>query len=89
MALIVYGMQVGSFAKSATRLYAMRPGSRSSRNSPRNRTKRAWISSAFSAFEGTPLAMVLSDCGLSAFAIVGIATEIGIDPTVATAPISA
>lgn len=37
---------------------------------------------AFSAFEGTPLAMILRDCGLSAFAIVGIATEIGIDPTV-------
>jgi nicotinamidase-related amidase len=37
---------------------------------------------AFSAFEGTPLAMILRDCGLSAFAIVGIAIEIGIDPTV-------
>lgn len=36
----------------------------------------------FSAFEGTPLAMILRDCGLSAFAICGIATEIGIDPTV-------
>ena len=36
----------------------------------------------FSAFEGTPLAMILRDCGLSAFAVVGIATEIGIDPTV-------
>lgn len=28
---------------------------------------------AFSAFEGTPLAMILRDCGLSAFAIVGSA----------------
>ena len=37
---------------------------------------------AFSAFEGTPLALILRDCGLIAFAIVGIATEIGIDPTV-------
>lgn len=37
---------------------------------------------AFSAFEGTPLATILHDCGLSAFAIVGIAIEIGIDPTV-------
>ena len=37
---------------------------------------------AFSAFEGTPLAMILRDCGLTAFAIVGIAIEIGIDPTV-------
>jgi nicotinamidase-related amidase len=35
----------------------------------------------FSAFEGTPLAMILRDCGLMAFAIVGIAIEIGIDPT--------
>jgi nicotinamidase-related amidase len=37
---------------------------------------------AFSAFEGTPVEMVLRDCALIAFAIVGIATEIGIDPTV-------
>jgi nicotinamidase-related amidase len=36
---------------------------------------------AFSAFEGTPLAMILRDCGLSAFALVGVAIEIGIDPT--------
>ena len=35
-----------------------------------------------SAFEGTPLDIVLRDCGLSAFAIVGVATEIGIEPTV-------
>src|SRR5215813_3313941 len=34
-----------------------------------------------SAFEGTPLAMALRDCGLTAFAIVGVAMEIGIDPT--------
>ena len=37
---------------------------------------------AFSAFGGTPLATILRDCGLKAFAIVGIAIEIGIDPTV-------
>jgi nicotinamidase-related amidase len=36
----------------------------------------------FSAFEGTPLATILRDCGLISFAIVGIATEIGIDPTI-------
>jgi len=36
----------------------------------------------FSAFEGTPLAMILRDCRLTAFAICGIATEIGIEPTV-------
>lgn len=35
----------------------------------------------FSAFEGTPLSMILRDCGLKAFAIAGIATEIGIEPT--------
>ena len=35
-----------------------------------------------SAFEGTPLAIVLRDCGLNAFAIVGVALEIGIEPTV-------
>src|SRR5882724_13126394 len=37
---------------------------------------------AMSAFEGTPLAMALRDCGITAVAIVGIATEIGIEPTV-------
>jgi nicotinamidase-related amidase len=36
---------------------------------------------AMSAFEGTPLDMALRDCGIDAFAIVGIATEIGIEPT--------
>lgn len=35
-----------------------------------------------SAFEGTPLAMALRDCGVNSFLICGIATEIGIDPTV-------
>jgi biuret amidohydrolase len=34
-----------------------------------------------SAFEGTPLEMALRDCGITAVAIVGIATEIGIEPT--------
>ncbi len=37
---------------------------------------------AMSAFEGTPLNTVLRDCGLNSFIIVGVATEIGIDPTV-------
>jgi len=36
---------------------------------------------AMSAFEGTPLAVALRDCGILAIAIVGIATEIGIEPT--------
>ena len=35
-----------------------------------------------SAFVGTPLDIALRDCGLLAFAIVGIALEIGIEPTV-------
>ena len=35
-----------------------------------------------SAFEGTPLAIALRDCGVRAFAIVGVATEVGIEPTV-------
>lgn len=34
-----------------------------------------------SAFEGTPLDIALRDCGLIAFAIVGVATEVGIAPT--------
>jgi nicotinamidase-related amidase len=39
---------------------------------------------AMSAFEGTPLEMTLRDCGIEALAIVGIATEIGIEPIVIT-----
>ena len=35
-----------------------------------------------SAFEGTPLDIALRDCGIIAFAIVGVATEVGIAPTV-------
>ncbi len=35
-----------------------------------------------SAFEGTPLDITLRDCGINAFLIVGVATEVGIDPTV-------
>jgi nicotinamidase-related amidase len=35
-----------------------------------------------SAFEGTPLNIALRDCGIKAFIIVGVATEIGIEPTV-------
>jgi nicotinamidase-related amidase len=37
---------------------------------------------AMSAFVGTPLELALRDCGLGAFAIVGIALEVGIEPTV-------
>jgi len=35
-----------------------------------------------SAFEGTPLNVALRDCGVTAFVIVGIALEVGIEPTV-------
>ncbi len=35
-----------------------------------------------SAFEGTPLNIALRDCGIDAFAIVGVALEIGVEPTV-------
>jgi nicotinamidase-related amidase len=35
-----------------------------------------------SAFEGTPLAAALRDLGMTAFAIVGVALEIGVEPTV-------
>jgi biuret amidohydrolase len=34
-----------------------------------------------SAFEGTPLGIALRDCRVSAVAIVGIAMEVGIEPT--------
>jgi nicotinamidase-related amidase len=37
---------------------------------------------AMSAFEGTPLEFALRDAHVTTFAIVGIATEIGIEPTV-------
>lgn len=37
---------------------------------------------AMSAFEGTPLAYVLRDCGILGLAIAGVALEIGIEPTV-------
>jgi nicotinamidase-related amidase len=36
---------------------------------------------AMSAFEGTPLEFALRDCGVATFAVVGIALEIGIEPT--------
>jgi nicotinamidase-related amidase len=35
-----------------------------------------------SAFEGTPLDIALRDCGMNSFIIIGVATEIGIEPTV-------
>ncbi|MGH8647644.1 MAG: cysteine hydrolase family protein, partial [Gammaproteobacteria bacterium] len=35
-----------------------------------------------SAFEGTPVDIALRDCGINSFIIVGVATEIGIEPTI-------
>jgi nicotinamidase-related amidase len=35
-----------------------------------------------SAFEGTPLDIVLRDCGVTSVAVVGVALEVGIEPTV-------
>ena len=35
-----------------------------------------------SAFEGTPLDILLRDCGVTAYLIVGVALEVGIEPTV-------
>ena len=35
-----------------------------------------------SAFEGTPLDTVLRDCGIESFLVVGVAIEIGIEPTI-------
>jgi nicotinamidase-related amidase len=37
---------------------------------------------AMSAFEGSPLGFALRDAQITAFAIVGVATEVGIEPTV-------
>ena len=37
---------------------------------------------AMSAFEGTPLDFALRDCAIDSFVIVGIALEVGIEPTV-------
>lgn len=35
-----------------------------------------------SAFEGTPLNIALRDCGINAITVVGVALEVGIEPTV-------
>jgi biuret amidohydrolase len=47
------------------------------------RTSEAVIDKiTMSAFEGTPLDIVLRDCGVRAYVIVGVALEVGIEPTV-------
>jgi len=35
-----------------------------------------------SAFEGTPLDLVLRDCGINSFILVGVAMEVGVEPTI-------
>lgn len=37
---------------------------------------------SMSAFVGTPLDIVLRDCGIDSFAVAGVAMEVGIEPTV-------
>src|SRR4030095_10183751 len=49
--------------------------------SPRS-TEAVFDKLTMSAFEGTWLAFALRDCGINAFIVVGVATEIGIEPTV-------
>jgi biuret amidohydrolase len=46
------------------------------------RTEVIFDKITMSAFEGTPLDIALRDCGLSVFVVVGVAIEIGIEPTV-------
>jgi nicotinamidase-related amidase len=47
-----------------------------------DRTEVVFDKLTMSAFQGTPLDLTLRDCGLNAFIIVGIALEVGIEPTV-------
>jgi biuret amidohydrolase len=47
-----------------------------------HRTEGVFDKLTMSAFEGTWLDFALRDCGINAFIIVGVATEIGIEPTV-------
>ena len=47
-----------------------------------DRTEVVFDKITMSAFQGTPLDLTLHDCGLNAFIIVGIALEVGIEPTV-------
>jgi biuret amidohydrolase len=45
------------------------------------RTEGVFDKLTMSAFEGTWLDFALRDCGINAFIVVGVATEIGIEPT--------
>ena len=61
------------------------PGSEShavaSQLAPRD-TEAVFDKIGMSAFEGTPLDTALRDCGIRNFVIVGVAMEIGIEPTI-------
>ena len=48
----------------------------------RERFRFPYLTHTMSAFEGPPLDIALRDCGIDTFAVVGIAIEIGIEPTV-------
>jgi nicotinamidase-related amidase len=49
---------------------------------PHVRPRDVFDKITMSAFEGTPLAMALRDCAVRAVAVVGVAIEVGIEPTV-------
>ncbi len=57
------------------------PRRRSCPSSVRSRLRRCWTSFTLSAFAGTPLELALRGAGVGSVAIVGVATEIGIEPT--------
>jgi biuret amidohydrolase len=98
MALLVYDMQVGivrhvrdaeAFTANVVRVSEVRP--LFLRDAPDFQlvpeltplpSEAVFDKLAMSMFVGTPLEMVLRDCGINAFAIVGAVTEIGIEPTV-------
>jgi hypothetical protein len=62
--------------------YATRPASSFCPSSTPRSSEAIFDKITFSAFEGTPLDIALRDCGITAFAICGVAMEIGIEPTV-------
>ena len=57
------------------------PGFQIARELQPRATEGVFDKLTMSAFEGTWLDFALRDCGINAFIIVGIATEIGIEPT--------
>jgi biuret amidohydrolase len=57
------------------------PGFQITPELPPRETEGVFDKLTMSAFEGTWLDFALRDCGINAFIIVGVATEIGIEPT--------